>query len=654
MRQFFRCVGLVFLVWLLWYGLLIQSGAALGVETINTSFLRMLENFTNWALMEDIAHFLVMQWALLVLFALLIYWVSVGLEEWLGVKGWKAIALGAAPPILLIHLINSALYPVSVMAFEVSASWVNAAIFSSFLLTVALILLACIRRKILFLQVFAVAFVFSLPYWLLIHSQLPREKASGVAQKPNVIIIGIDAVRPVELSYFGSKREVMPFLDGLLKKGRVYRNDYTPVARTHAAWVSILSGRYPYHNGARYNLMDDSYIDKKHLITRIFKNNGYRTVWGLDERRFNDIDESYGFDQAVGPKVGAADFLITKFSDLPLINVFANTRIGKMIFPFIYINRGNYVTYVPYQFNNELVSALKGGGPVFLAAHLCMPHYPFVSNMMKRVELDNQSYPDSYGRYLSMLELADRQLKDLLGKLKEGGYLENAVVYVLSDHGEGFPGVDDELQKGNPYSDFKVDAFGHGTSVLTLNQYHNLLARLTYKKGAPVGDGGDVERLSSLVDVAPDVIQSAGLQSDYSFDGFPLDVIPEKRSVIVESSYSTSAVSASRINQILVLQQSVDAYYVNDEGRLRLQPKLYNEFNKAKQRALISSDGMMVALYPDEKESAFVVDIKKNKWWPSKGFIPKEEKWKSQLSDLCDFYHDDSSFEHASLCSMYP
>jgi len=61
----------------------------------------------------------------------------------------------------------------------------------------------------------------------------------------------------------------------------------------------------------------------------------------------------------------------------------------------------------------------------------------------------------------------------------------------------------------------------------------------------------------------------------------------------------------------------------------------------------------MVALFPDEKESAFVVDVLNKKWWPSNAFVPIASKlWRKRLSDLCHFYKDDYSFEQKELCEL--
>lgn len=652
MRQFLRSLGLVLLLWLVWYGVLFGSGETLGVETINKSFLRIAENFANVALVWGILHFFVMQLLLLLALALVIYWVSVGLTRWRGLTGWTAVVLAAVPPVLALQLLNSLFYPLSATAFPVALSWAQPLLLIALLVTVALVVLGALRSRPVAVQLLVFAVIVGIAYWPHGVSQARADVVgAGTDAKPNVIVLGIDAVRPSDLTYFGAKREVMPFLDKLLTRARVYTRDYTPIARTHAAWMAILTGLYPLHNGARFNLMESRYLDKKDLITHTLKQQGYRTVWGLDDRRFNDINDSYGFDQSVGPKMGAADFLITKFSDVPIVNVFANTRVGKDLFPHIYINRSNFITYVPFQFNSQLVGALDHQSPVFLAAHLCLPHYPFVSNLMKRITVKGDDVPPTYPDYLSMLQLADRQLKDLFGKLASGGYLNNAIVYVLSDHGEGFPGIDAPLKNGNPYAHFDGNKFGHGTSVLTITQYHNLLARLRFRNGRPVGETGRSDKLTSLVDVAPDIAAKLGITLNHKPDGEPLDKPDSHRHVILESSYSSSAISASRINQLKVLQQSANAYEVNKDGQLRLRPKLYKELDAAKQRAVVSSDGLMVALYPDEKKSAFVVDISKHTWWPSSGPIPAAEAgWRQDLRVLCDFYRKDPTFQNTQIC----
>ncbi|WP_285260259.1 sulfatase-like hydrolase/transferase [Halopseudomonas bauzanensis] len=623
------------------------------VIAANDEFLRVARNFSVGALVLDVFLFFGVQ----LLLIMVVSWVAVlsarGLQVLFDFSDCRASLTSVLGFVVLLHLLNSLLFPVSRTAFPMAGVWVQFIIIIVSVCLIGVALFASLRRhRFLLLLIMATMLAFYACDISFSTSATEREKVYTSESKPNVIIIGVDALRPKELEYFGGRRNVMPFLDSFLQRAEVFSQCYTPAARTHAAWVSILSGRYPYHHGARFNLTEDKLIDKENLLTHALKNEGYRTVWGLDERRFNNIDESYGFDAVVGPKIGAADFLIAKFSDNPIVNLLSNIKFAKQLFPYIYLNRANFVTYIPYRFNDELVEAMKGDAPVFLSAHLTLPHYPFVNHLMNPVS-DSVEGGVHYRNYLSMLELVDRQLSNLFGKLHEAGFLQNAIVYLISDHGEGFPSVDDGLMKGNPYSEFQVDSYGHGTNVMTLSQYHTLLGRVEFVDGLVVSEARKSSRLSSLIDIAPDVSRRLGVSSNYLFDGLALDVVYPDRYVVLESSFSNDAVSASRINQLEILQQSADAYYVAEDGRLLLRGALYQEFNRAKQRAVIGSDGVMVAVFPDENESVFVVDIPNSTWWPSHPHVPLDSSvWRKHLGRLCDFYKEDITFEKSKLCLL--
>jgi len=650
MRDYTKCIAVVLFFWVVWYVALSTSLPA-GVENIDISFVRIWQNFSNFALISDLLYFLAAQFFLILLLAFFIFVIKESLQVVAGISSSVGILVGATAIFLLFSLLNSLFYPLSSFSFFVKKGWVDIALlFIFFLLSIFLVLASMKSRRVAFYSfssIFFLAFsLFGVPTL-----EFSHQSNSEKSEHPNVIILGIDALRPSELGYFGGQYNVTPFIDLLLNKAEVYFPSYTPVARTHPAWVSILTGKYPIHTGARFNLTEDSAISGD-FVNRELGERGYKTIWGLDERRFNSIDEGYGFDEVVGPKMGAADFVITKISDIPPINVFLNTPIGRHLFPFNYNNRGSYVTYVPYLFNDALVNSIGADGPFFMAAHLCLPHYPFINNQMPFINVDLAGeIPSTYPRYLSMLSLVDKQVEDLFGKLADGGHLDNAIVYLVSDHGESFSGVDQGLESGNPYASFEMDAYGHGTNVMSLPQYNVLISKVRFRDGKVQSDPSKNQRLSSLIDIAPDIAQE--LNFSFEADGMPLSVVQKNRNVYFESSFSPKAVSESRINEIALLQQAMDAYTVNEKGELRMQRSLYDALSAGKQRAVINSQRLLVAVFPDESRSALVLDADSAVWWPSAASVPSDlYGWQDALADLCDFYSEDKTFRHRELCHV--
>lgn len=146
---------------------------------------------------------------------------------------------------------------------------------------------------------------------------LPVAVSSYQADRPssptarNVIIIGVDSL---SAATFAAARQYLPNMSQLLDHAITYERAYTPLGRTFPAWMSILSGASPAEHGAVFNLRNMDHVERSNLVSHHLRSSGYRTVFAIDERRFSNIDESFGFDQVVGPKVGALDFVLQRFT----------------------------------------------------------------------------------------------------------------------------------------------------------------------------------------------------------------------------------------------------------------------------------------------------------------------------------------------------
>lgn len=474
---------------------------------------------------------------------------------------------------------------------------------------------------------------------------------------PNIIILGIDSLRPDETGFFGSDGGLTPNIDQFLSQSRVYANAYTPVARTFPAWMSLLTGKEPVNHKARFNLINHSHLDKQETIGWRLKEQGYRTIYGFDERRFNSIDETFGYDSVVGPKQSALGFVLAQY-DHPIINLLCNTKIGKYLFPEMYLNRGRTANYDPERYSQALIDEVveDTSAPIFLSAHFLLPHYPWLSRDSE--VLDKFPKPDAPEKvtayqYRMMLKQVDEQFGGFIGKLEDTGVLDNAYVFLLSDHGDGFkfekdvllPAIDDA-----PF-DIETDTRGHATNILNLGQSRILLAARSYRNN--LFKPGVVESNASLIDIVPTISELLNLDvSNGKLDGVSLlneeRELRQKRSLYLETGFAALEVTADEITIKGLLKETLKIYTVDKAGKLVVGDFWYEHILKSKHRSVIQGDWQL-SMIPGMGKHMVLTNIPEKKWWPLAQYEGEADTEK-MLSSLCKHYEGDAGFDLAGVC----
>lgn len=406
---------------------------------------------------------------------------------------------------------------------------------------------------------------------------------------------------------------------------------YTPLARTFPAWMSILTAKYPKHNHARTNLADPDFIYAEDTLAKHLQSAGYETIYGTDEKRFSNILNAYGFDHIMGPSMGVNDFLIGGLSDFPLTNLFINTPLGRFLFPYNYANRAAAITYEPNSFLQMVKVALAPARqkPLFLAIHLCVSHWPYTW----AGDHENDSFTEAQ-RYRASVTAVDQQLGNLLEILKQDGLLNHAIVVLLSDHGTtvGLP-QDRIIAKNhysgdttrinwiplfsseNPHSSFKLHSiphyrldtsYGQGTDVLSLKQYHVVLAIKGYGVQLPTYQ---IHTRTSLLDITPTILDFLHLSPMHNIDGISLyDAISHQtqptnldRPLLIETGYKVPGIEEAQISVAKVIRQAIHIFEINSKtGLLYVNPLLEKGTDNLKQRAILQGDWLL-ARYPDEE-----------------------------------------------------
>lgn len=441
---------------------------------------------------------------------------------------------------------------------------------------------------------------------------------AAAPKQPNIVIIGIDSLRS-DMSGPNSESWLTPNIDRFLNDARLVPDAITPLARTFPSWISILTGSHPQTTRARENLVPKQLLKLPPTLAERLRSAGYRTVFATDEVRFSNIDTSYGFDAALTPPIGAADFLLGTINDLPLSNLIVNSRLGGLLFPASYANRGAAVTYQPQTFIERLASETDfEDSPLFLAIHLTLPHWPF-------------RWADEPGRffeygseqpyaYLSAVIGVDGQFAELMALLEARGVLTNAVVVLLSDHGEGLGLPVDNLIYSREAKEaagrLPVAMWGHGTSVLSPHQHGVLLALRGYGPSQFAhGAGVPLDVPATLEDVAPTLLDLAGIRSvGERFDGQSLAALLrgdeagratlDSRFRFVETAYNSGSLGRGKLRESELIEEGRFLYRINpDTARLEFRAEQWERLLAAKERAVIQGDWLLAALPAPEANS---------------------------------------------------
>ena len=421
-----------------------------------------------------------------------------------------------------------------------------------------------------------------------------------IFEQPNIVIIGVDSLRPDVLD---ESSNPAPFISALTKSNKTYANAYTPLARTFPSWVTTLTGKYPRNSGMRVNLQTVEDKDIPNSLGHFLQDEGYFTLYATDEKRFSNIDARYGFNEVVGPSIGIHDFLFGHIADFPLSNLTSEWGVSKFLFPYTYANRAipnlyNPDTYVDLALD-KISTASKQKKPLFIATHFCLPHWPFTwkDHQISESRLDN---------YLSTVGRADQQVEAFIEGLDSLGLLQNAIIVLISDHGETFlarnVNFNDPVPTTNFNSHLKDFSNAHGTDLVSINQNRILMSFIDKTINNDFAPQLLNHEVVSLTDIAPTLIGYLYPDSDnqlsQEFDGISLtnpDTINQHRSVFLETGFTVSSINDITISIENVIEESIDFYKVDEHsGRLTVLPDKQPKIIATKQRGIANKDWLLV------------------------------------------------------------
>ncbi|MGP8075785.1 MAG: sulfatase [Thermoplasmata archaeon] len=382
--------------------------------------------------------------------------------------------------------------------------------------------------------------------------------------QPNFLVVVLDCMRASDFPGYSSEQADLPCLQGLLRESTIFRRTVSPAPWTLPSHASLFSGQYPWEHGthARAGLSLQPSIRR---ISEVLANHGYRSFSlsanPLIEPEFN---LTQGFDRAEWGLWWEAFLRVRRrsFEDRNNPRPSGSMRSRRLV-------RGGFVDRLLHRLmlgafrytavmdrTNSVVEKLRppepglegavsswieptfakwvsetpSDTPVFSFVNLVDTHEPYysdgevVSGLFQWLEyarcrqdyvpfLNGEWSPDPgqmrllHRLYVARLKVIDRRLERLIGTLRQSGRWENTLLVVTSDHGQAFG------EHGMMFHMVRPDE-----TLLRIP----LMVRFPGRQLRPV-----VENWASLTDVAPTMLEEAGISEERLGSGIPLQKLAE-------------------------------------------------------------------------------------------------------------------------------
>lgn len=193
--------------------------------------------------------------------------------------------------------------------------------------------------------------------------------------------------------------------------------------------------------------------------------------------------------------------------------------------------------------------------------------------MSRHARIHHDSPNIFHARHVEALTGVDAQVGHLMEELRKQGRLDDALVIVLSDHGEALGELEaTTTQDGRPY---ELKAFGHGINLLSEQANRVLLAMIRYVDGQPANVPQTRDEQVSLLDVRRAI-------EHYVRTG-EISLTAERTCIPVETGLRFSAIRDYRKLRAEAVALEAERFYeIDNQGRMRLKEEWMPELVRAK------------------------------------------------------------------------
>lgn len=303
---------------------------------------------------------------------------------------------------------------------------------------------------------------------LLLSIGIPYEmQAKGIPNKPNILIFIADDLGWEEVGVYGHQVVKTPNIDWLAQNGLRFDNFFLTVSSSSPSRSSILTGMYP--SSTRAQNLHDKLPPQISLFSDGLRECGYYTMLVGKNHGTNspEIEKRFDYLKSIGKpwKMGDLwkDALMQRPEDKPFFMFAASLDPHR-----------------PYK--QGVCDALYNPSEVVIP-----PYLP-----------DSPEMREDIADYYSEVSRFDKHIGEVIDLLRENKELENTIIIVMTDN-------------GRPFAQCKTRVNVQGIKSPFIVYYPNIVQK-----------GGITASLASAVDIAPTLLELAGVKRLSGLQGISL------------------------------------------------------------------------------------------------------------------------------------
>jgi arylsulfatase A-like enzyme len=307
---------------------------------------------------------------------------------------------------------------------------------------------------------------------------------TGHLERPNIVLIVIDALRPDHLGCYGYGRPTSPVIDGLAQDGILFETAVAAAPWTKTSFASFLTSLYPFQHGVTTweSIMPESVV----TVAELLRDQGYSTMaivnmLGITDRfkvlkGFEEVDAAAKYKRDAAKATSDALELMTKASS-----------------PF-FILIHYFDVHWPYRPPIKYVDIVgKDSGVDAVASRGLVRESDYERPPDDVVSRDQVLY-DACIRY------TDEGVGRIVEFLEESGMRDNTIIVITADHGEAF------WEHG-------VGSHGHSVHDEEIKVPLIINNATLYPKPRRIADQ------VSLIDLVPTIIERTGVRDGHHREG---------------------------------------------------------------------------------------------------------------------------------------